>query len=183
MQVMPNRAFYWNACVKWWLPKRGCSSSWIAEFSTLWYVSFQPFILLSYNFIQFDEFIFSFYDIYNTCLKEKYGDNPLTHPNLNPDLWLEARSSGRANKNWVYGFSNTTTENLWTTYSVLTVGCSQLVTSTHTPEFEVMLDQRVQHQTSHLNEKYEWFIVDYEEFHQVVMDMRSHMCDPCAPLY
>jgi hypothetical protein len=38
--------------------KKGCKSSWIVELSTFWYVGFQPFFLLSYNFLQFDEFIF-----------------------------------------------------------------------------------------------------------------------------
>ena len=33
--------------------------SWIAELNNFWYVGFQQFFLLSYNFLQFDEFIFS----------------------------------------------------------------------------------------------------------------------------
>jgi hypothetical protein len=70
--------------------KKRCSSSWIAELSTLWYVSFQPLILLSYNFLQFDEFIISFQDTYNNHLNERYGDNLSTRPDLDPDLWLEA---------------------------------------------------------------------------------------------
>jgi hypothetical protein len=66
--------------------KKRCNSLWIVELKTLWYVGFQPFFLLSYNFLQFDEFIFSFQDAYKSRLKERYDDDPLTHLNLNPDL-------------------------------------------------------------------------------------------------
>jgi hypothetical protein len=38
-----------------------------------------------------------------------------------------------------------------------------------------MLDQRVQTQTTHLNEKYKQLIADYEELCQLVMKMRSQM--------
>jgi hypothetical protein len=55
------------------------------------------------------------------------------------------------------------TENLWTTHSVLTVGHLQSIPSTQTLEFTTMLDQRVQTQTTRLNEKYKRLIVDYEE--------------------
>jgi 3-deoxy-D-manno-octulosonic-acid transferase len=44
---------------------------------------------------------FLFKDTYNTRLKERYGDNPLTHPDLDPDLWLEAWSFGGPERNWV----------------------------------------------------------------------------------
>jgi hypothetical protein len=83
---------------------------------------FNHFFLLSYNFLQFDEFIFSFQDAYKSHLKERYDDDPLTHLNLNPDLWLEARSSGGPERNQVYELSNTTVKNLQMTRSVLTVG-------------------------------------------------------------
>jgi hypothetical protein len=69
------------------------------------------------------------------------------------NLWLETRLFDGPNKNQVYGFSNTTTKNLWTTRSALTVGCSQLVSSTQTLEFVAMLNQRVQARMTHLNVK------------------------------
>ena len=72
-------------------------------------------------------------------MKERYKDDLSTHP----DLWLEAGSSGGPNKNRVYELSNTTAENLQMTHSASTVGCSQLISSIQTPEFTLMLDQRV----------------------------------------
>jgi len=119
----------------------GCSSSWIAKLNTLWYVGFQLFFLLSYNFLQFDEFIFSFHDTYNSYLKERYWDDPSTHPDLHPDLWLEAGLSGGLDRYQVYELSNATIENLWMARSVSTIGCSQSIPSTQTPEIEAMLDQ------------------------------------------
>ena len=51
-------------------------------------------------------------------------DDPSTHSDFNPDLWMEARSSGRPEKNRVYGLSNTTAENLRVIHSVSTNGSS-----------------------------------------------------------
>jgi hypothetical protein len=76
--------------------KKECNSSWIVELNTLWYIGFQPFLyelIISFNFLQFDEFIFSFQDTYNSRLKERYGDDPSTDLDLDLDLWLEAGSS------------------------------------------------------------------------------------------
>jgi hypothetical protein len=39
-----------------------------------------------------------------------------------PELWLEAGSSGGLDRNQVYRLSNTIAENLWMTHSVSTVG-------------------------------------------------------------
>jgi hypothetical protein len=47
------------------------------------------------------------------------------------------------------------TENLWTTYSVLTIEFLQLVPSTQTLEFKAILDQQVQAQTPDLAADYE----------------------------
>jgi len=41
-------------------------------------------------------------------LRERYGDDPLTHPKFDPDLWMEVGSSGGPDKNQVYGLYNTT---------------------------------------------------------------------------
>ena len=114
-------------------------------------------------------------------LKERYTDDLSTFLNLNSDLWLEARSSEGPDINRVYGLSNSTTENLWMVGSAATIECSQFITSTQTLKFEMMLDQRVQARTTHLNEKYGWLTVDYEELRQLAMKMRSQMGGTCAP--
>jgi len=44
-----------------------------------------------------------------------------------------------------------------------------------------MLDQRVHDQTTHLNKKYKRRTMDYEELHQVVIEMRSQMSGTCIP--
>jgi hypothetical protein len=139
---------------------------------------FSTIFLLSYNFLQFDEFIFSFQNTYNSRLKKRCGDDPSTHLYL----WLKEGSSGGPDKNWVYGLSNPTIKNLWMARSISTIGCSQLVLSIQTPEFAAMLDQRVQDQTTHLNEKYERLTVDYEELHRMVMKIRSQISSTCVPV-
>jgi hypothetical protein len=67
---------------------------------------------LSYYVLEFDEFIFSLQDTYNSRLKERYGDEPSTHLDIGPDLWLEEESFGGPDRNRVYGLFNTMTENL-----------------------------------------------------------------------
>ena len=92
--------------------KKGCNISSIAEIKTLWYVGCQLFSFLSYYFLEFDDFILYFQETYNSRLKERYGDDPSTHTNFNPDLWLEAGlSDGPDHRNRMYGLSNTTDEN------------------------------------------------------------------------
>jgi hypothetical protein len=46
-----------------------------------------------------------------------------------------------------------------------------------------MLNQQVQDETTHLDEKYEQLIADYEELRRVIIEMRSHNGDPCFPPY
>jgi len=75
-------------------------------------------------------------------LRERYRDDPLTHPEFDPDLWMEVGSSGGPNKNRVYGLSNTTAENLPAARSVSTVGSSQSVLNTQPKEF-VALQQHM----------------------------------------
>jgi len=79
---------------------------------------------LSYYFLEFDEFISSIQDTYKNQLNERYRDNPSTHPDVDLDLLLEVGSFNGPDRNRVYGFSNITAENLWTTHGVSTVGCS-----------------------------------------------------------
>jgi hypothetical protein len=73
-----------------------------------------------------------------------YGDNLSTHLDLDLDLWLEEKLFGGPYRNHMYGLSNTKTRNLLMTPSVSTVGCSQLIPSTQTSKFKVILDQQVQ---------------------------------------
>jgi hypothetical protein len=120
--------------------KKRCNSLWIVELKTLWYVGFQPFFLLSYNFLQFDEFIFSFHDTYNSHLKERYKDNLSTYPNLNLDLWLEAGSSRGLIEIKCTNSLTLQSGNLRTTHSVSTIVCLQSVPSIQTPEFEALLN-------------------------------------------
>jgi len=71
--------------------------------------------------------------MYNTRLKERYEDDPSTHPDLDLDFLLKVGSFGGTNRNWVYSPSNTTAENLQMTCNVSTIGCLQSVLSTQTP--------------------------------------------------
>jgi hypothetical protein len=90
-------------------------------------------------------------------LRERYGDDLTTHPDFDLDLWMEVGSFGRLDKNQVYGFSNTTIENLRGARSVSTVGSSQSVLSTQSKEFMAL-----QQHTTHLTKKYEWLSANYE---------------------
>jgi len=94
---------------------------------------------------------------------------------------LEEGSSDGPDRNWVYGLSNTTIEDLWITHNVSTIGWSQLILSTQTPEFEVILDQLVQASMTHLAADYERLNGKMFELHPLVMKMRSHMGGTCAP--
>ncbi|XP_052308543.1 uncharacterized protein LOC127905261 [Populus trichocarpa] len=95
-----------------------------------------------------------FVETYNNRLRERYGDDTLTHPEFDPDLWMEVGSSGGPDKNWVYGLSNTTTDNLRSTRSVSTVGSSQSISSSQSKEF-VALQQ--------LTEKYDNLKAEYTQ--------------------
>jgi hypothetical protein len=133
---------------------------------------------------------FYFQETYNSRLRERYGDDPLTHPEFDPDLWMEVGSSGGPDKNRVYGLSNITTENLRVTRSVSTVGSSQSVSSTQSKEFVVL-----QQHTAQLTEKYDNLSAKYaqqkaehaqqkaehEQLREMVMNMASQSGDTCAP--
>jgi hypothetical protein len=92
----------------------------------------QSFYFVSYYFLEMNMMIFKkkIQETYNNRLRERYGDDPSTHPDFDPDLWMEVGSSGGPDKNRVYGLSNTTAENLRSTRSVSTVGSSPSVSST-----------------------------------------------------
>ena len=49
-------------------------------------------------FIELNMMIFFFQETYNNWLRERYGDDPSTHPEFDPDLWMKAGSSGGLDK-------------------------------------------------------------------------------------
>jgi hypothetical protein len=108
-------------------------------------------------------------------LRERYGDDPSTHPDFDLDLWMEVGLFSGPDKNRVYGLSNTTTKNLRAARSVSTVGSSQSVSSTQSKKF-VALKQH----TAHLTEKYDQLSANYEQFRQMVMNLTSQSGDTCA---
>jgi hypothetical protein len=142
--------------------------------STSWYVrSFVLFCKLLFSWIAswiaFDNFLKNFQETYNIRLRERYGDNPSTHPDFDPDLWMEVGSSSGPDKNRVYGLSNTTTENLCSARSVSTVGSTPSVSSTQSEELTA------------LKQQYQQLSTNYNELHHIVMEMRSKMGDAtCA---
>jgi hypothetical protein len=156
--------------------KRGCSSWWTTVLSTLWYVRlFILFCKLLFSWIAswiaFDDFFYrrNFQETYNSRLRERYGDNPSTHPDFDPDLLMETGSFGGPNKNRVYELSNTTAENLRSARSVSTVGSSPWVSNTQSEEFIA------------LKQQYQQLSTNYDKLRQIVMEMRSKMGDDtCA---
>jgi len=75
--------------------KIGCNSSSTTTLNTLWYVCSTIFFRkLLFSWIEFDDFFFIFHETYNNQLRERYGDDPLTHPCFDLDFWMEARLSG-----------------------------------------------------------------------------------------
>ena len=97
-------------------------------------------------------FLFYFQETYNNRLRERYGDDILTHPEFDPDLWMKVGLSGGPDKNRVYGFSNTTADNLRSTRSISTVGSSQ------SKEFVAL-----QQHTAQLTEKYNYLSTKYAQ--------------------
>jgi len=95
---------------------------------------------------------FYFQETYNNRLRERYGDDILTHPEFDPDLWMEVGSLGGPDKNRVSGLSNSTTDNLRSTHSVLTVGSSQ------SKEFVAL-----QQHTAQLTDKYDHLLAEYAQ--------------------
>jgi len=86
-------------------------------------------------------FLKKFQETYNSRLRERYGDDPSTHPDFDLDLWMEVGSSGGPDKNHVYRLSNTTAKNLRSACSVSTVGSSPAVLSTQSEEFVALKQQ------------------------------------------
>ena len=121
-------------------------------------------------------FYYYFQETYNNRLRETYGDDPSTHPEFDPDLWMEAGSSGGPDKNRVYGLS-TMADNLRTTRTASTVGSSQSVSSSQSKEF-VALQEKCDHLSEAYTQLKEQYRADseqqraaYEELHQMVINM------------
>jgi len=55
--------------------------------------------------------------------------------------------------------------------------------STQTPEFEVILNQQVKDQMTHLTVDYEQLSVEMTELRRLVLKMRLQMGGTCAPSY
>ncbi|XP_061948632.1 nodulin-20a-like [Populus nigra] len=99
-----------------------------------------------------------FMETYNNRLRERYGDDILTHPKFDPDLWMEVGSSSGLDKNRVYLLSNTTADNLRSTRSVSTVGSSQSISSSQSKEFVAL-----QQHTAQFTEKYDNLSAEYAQ--------------------
>jgi hypothetical protein len=126
----------------------------------------QPFYFVSYYVsyyvycIEYDDyFFFYFQETYNNRLRERYGDDTLTHPEFDPDLLMEVGSSGGPDKNRVYGLSNTTADNLRSTRSVSTVESSSSISSSQSKEFVAL-----QQYTAQLTKKYDNLQAEYAQF-------------------
>jgi hypothetical protein len=132
---------------------------------------------------------FYFQETYNNRLRERYGNDILTHPEFDPDLWMEVGSSGGPDKNRVYGLSNTTADNLRSTRSVSTIGSSQSISSSQSKEFVAL-----QQHTAQLTKKYDHLSAEYaqlkgshaeqraeyQELREMVMNMATQS-GTCAP--
>jgi len=101
-------------------------------------------------------------------LRERYGDDILTHLEFDPDLWMEVGSSGGPDKNRVYGLSNTTADNLRSTRSVSTVGSSQSISSFQSKEFVAL-----QQHTAQLTEKYDHLSAEYAQLKASYAEQRA----------
>jgi len=153
------------------IAKRGCSSSWTTVLNTSWYVRLIIlFCKLLFSWIEYDDFFKKIQETYNSQLRERYGDDHLTHLNFDSDLWMEVRSFGGPEKNRVYGLSNTTVENL--RLALVSQPSSPSVSSTQSEEFVA------------LKQQYEWLSTNYDQLRQMVMEIRSRMGDDtCAALF
>jgi len=57
----------------------------------------QSFYFVSYYFLEMN--MKKFQETYNSRLRERYGDDPLTQPDFDPDLWMKVGSSSGPDKN------------------------------------------------------------------------------------
>jgi murein L,D-transpeptidase YcbB/YkuD len=134
-------------------------------------------------------FLFYFQETYNNRLRERYGDDTFTHPELDPNLWMEVGSSGGPDKNRVYGLSNITADNLRSTRSVSTVGSSQskefVALQQLTEKYDNLkaeyaqlkafqAQQKAEYEAAHEQQK-----AAYEQLHEMIMKLSNS--GTCAP--
>jgi len=158
MWAEPDGAVFGDARAESRLSKRGATVRW-QPCSTFHGMFVQPFYFVCYYvyWIEYDDyFFFNFQETYNNRLRERYGDDTLTHPEFDLDLWIEVESSGGPDKNQVYGLSNTTAENLRSTRSISTIGSSQSISSSQSKEFVAL-----QQHTAQLTKKYDHLSAEY----------------------
>ena len=112
---------------------------------------------------------------------------PLTHPEFDPDLWMEVVSSGGPDKNWVYRLSNTTADNLRSARSASTVGSSQSKEFVDLQQHTTQLTEKYDHLSSEyaqLKASHEVKSAQqktaYEQLREMVMNMASQS-GTCAP--
>ena len=112
------------------MPKRGVTVRGQPR-STLCDMFVISFYFVSYYFFELNMMIFfNFQETYNSRLRERYGNDPSTHPDFDQDLWMEVGSSDGPDKNWVSRLSNTKAENLRAARNVSTVGSSPSISNT-----------------------------------------------------
>jgi len=154
---------------------------------------FNHFIFLSYYvyWIEYDDYFFYYFqETYDNRLRERYGDDILTYPEFDSDLWMEVGSSSGPDKNWVYGLSNTTTDNLRMARSVSTVGSSQSKEFVALQQRTAQLTERYDHlsaeyaqlKASHAQQRAESTqqMMAYKQLREVVMNMATQS-GTCAP--
>ena len=150
----------------------------------------KPFYFVSYYvyWIEYDDYFFIYFqETYNNQLRERYGDDPLTHPEFDPDLWMEVGSSGGPDKNQVYVLSNTTTDNLRSTRSASTIRSSQSKefvalqqhTAQLTEKYDHLSSEYAQLKASHEAESAQQKAA-YEQLREMVMNMASQS-GTCGP--
>ena len=144
---------------------------------------FSTILFVSYYFLEFNEFIFSFQDAYNSWLKVRYMDTWMILRSIKILIWICGWMQNRPVDPIEIGCTySLTLQSRTCGRPIVTVGYLQSILSTQTPEFMAMLYQRVQARTIHLNEKYKRLTADYEELCRLIMEMRSRMGGTCAPL-
>ncbi|KAL9374230.1 hypothetical protein Peur_033850 [Populus x canadensis] len=103
------------------------------------------------------------FETYNNRLRERYGDNTLTHPEFDPDLWMEQHTAQLTEKY----------DNLKTEYAQLKASQAQ-----QRAEFEQLkasqAQQKAEYEAAHEQQK-----AAYEQLREMIMNMANSAT--CAP--
>ena len=129
-------------------------------------------------------------------MRERYEDNSSTHPDFNPDLWMEVRSSDGPNK-----IEYTGSPTLWlrtcgrpvvtqslealNQYRASNLRSSRPYNNTWliSQKKYKWLSTNYEQNTAQLTEKYKQLSANYEQLHQMVMSMTSQSGDTCAAFF